>query len=99
ATAVLNATYLGGTMPPLGCGTGGDAVCGNDLVLGLALDSSGNVYVEGKTGSTDFPTTPNTIQGTIGSTQIGMFVTKLKPDLSALIYSTYLGQNSFILYG
>jgi hypothetical protein len=98
ATAVLNATYLGGTMPPLGCGTGGDAVCGNDLVLGLALDSSGNVYVEGKTGSTDFPTTPNTIQPTIGSTQIGMFVTKLKPDLSALVYSTYLGQNSFILY-
>jgi hypothetical protein len=97
ATQVLNATYIGGTMPPLGCGTGGDAVCGNDTMLGLALDSSGNVYVEGKTGSTDFPTL-NPIQGTLGSTQSGMFVTKLKPDLSALVYSTYLGQNAFILY-
>jgi hypothetical protein len=94
ATAVLNATYLGGTLPTLTCSTG--VVCGSDEVAGLALDSSGNVYVDGNTKSTDFPTL-NPIQGTLNGSQIGMFVTKLKPDLSALVYSTYLGNDSFIL--
>ena len=97
ATAVLNATYLGGTLPIISCGTGGDAVCGSDTMFGLALDSSGNVYVEGGTSSTDFPTL-NPIQGSLNSSQIGMFVTKLKPDLSALVYSTYLGNDAFIQY-
>ena len=54
------------------------------------MDSSGNVYVIGSTGSTDFPTTPGAFQTTI-SPNYDVFVTKLNPTGSALVYSTYLG--------
>jgi hypothetical protein len=70
------ATYLGGD--------GLDA--GNDI----AVDTDGNAYVTGETGSTNFPATslafdPDTNGGT------DVFVTKLDPTGSMLIYSSYLG--------
>jgi hypothetical protein len=82
ATAVLNATYLGGS-----------AI---DLVSGLALDPTGNVYVDGYTTSNDFPTM-NPLQGTLGTSGHNAFVTKLMPDLGSLVYSTYLGQNNSVV--
>lgn len=76
-TALVYATYLGGT--------------GSDTATGVAVDSSFNVYVAGFTSSTDFPTTSNAFQQTATQTGIHGFVTKLdaagtKPPL----YSTYL---------
>jgi hypothetical protein len=75
---LVYSTYLGG---------------GNyfEFGLGIATDSSGNAYVTGYTGSLDFPT-KNPYQA---SRQIGFdaFVTKLNPNGSALVYSTYLGGN------
>ena len=75
---LIYSTYLGG---------GGD-----DCGLGIAVDSSGNAYVTGRTSSSDFPTL-NPFQSTYGGgTYDGdAFVTKLSSAGNNLIYSTYLG--------
>ncbi|MGB6686459.1 MAG: putative Ig domain-containing protein [Terracidiphilus sp.] len=66
-----------------------------DAVSGIAVDSSFSAYVTGNTTATDFPTTTGAFQTVFGaSTGIGTaFVTKLSPDGSSLIYSTFLGGN------
>jgi hypothetical protein len=68
-------TYLGGD----GFESGAD----------IALDEQGNVWVMGSTTSDNFPTV-NPLQPVIGGSA-DIFVTKLKGDGSALIFSTYLG--------
>ena len=67
-------TYLGGS--------------GGEEATGIAVDASGNAYVAGHTASTDFPTTGGAFQET--STGSCGFVTKIAPDGSSLVYSTYL---------
>jgi len=64
-----------------------------DQGFSLATDTSGNAYVTGLTNSQNFPTTP----GGFGFTGFSgeAFVTKLNPTATALVYSTYLGGNSF----
>ncbi|NOY85590.1 MAG: choice-of-anchor D domain-containing protein, partial [Nitrospirae bacterium] len=74
-TAILYSTFLGGS--------------GDDEVKGIALDTSGNVYITGKTLSSDFP-----LQAAIQTTRGGgtdAFVAKIDVSGSNLIYSTYLG--------
>ncbi len=74
-------TYLGGS--------------GSDNVNDLAIDSAGNVYVIGYTDSADFPVV-SPIQGTIaGSNEV--FVTKIDPTGSAIVYSSYLGGSGYDL--
>jgi hypothetical protein len=55
----------------------------------IAVDGAGNAYVTGLTNSNTFPTTPGAFQTASG----GVFVTKLNPTGSALVYSTRLGGN------
>jgi hypothetical protein len=69
---------------------GGSGVDGGDIAFGIAVDGSGNAYVTGATGSTDFPTL-KPLQGTYGGGDSDAFVTKLNPTGTALVYSTYLG--------
>ncbi len=71
------ATYLGGV--------------GSDSPGGIAVDSTGNAYVTGSTGSADFPTASPRQPASGGGTDA--FVTKLNATGSALLYSTYLGGN------
>jgi hypothetical protein len=66
---------------------GGDA---QEQVRGLAVDSAGNAYLTGQTGSTNFPTL-NPVQATKGATNEDAFLTKINPAGNALVYSTYLG--------
>ena len=67
---------------------------GDDKGVGVALDAAGNTYVTGFTGSGDFPTTPGAFQ-TAGV----VFVTKLDPTGSALVYSTQLGGGNALSTG
>lgn len=61
---------------------------GNDV----AVDTSGNVYVTGLTGSPNFPTTVDAFDTTFNGGPTDVFVTKLNPSGSApLVYSTFLG--------
>jgi RHS repeat-associated protein len=56
----------------------------------IGVDTHGNVYLEGLTTSSDFP--PSTTIGTTkGNGSDILFVTKLNPTGTALVYSTYLG--------
>ncbi|HLN29733.1 MAG TPA: SBBP repeat-containing protein [Gemmataceae bacterium] len=59
--------------------------------LGIALDTYGNAYVTGYTGSSNFPTTANAFQTTLGGSNGNAFVTEMNDSGSALVYSTYLG--------
>lgn len=72
-------TYLGGS----------DADQGG----GIAVDGAGSTYLTGYTASLDFPTTPGALQAARGGTSFvgDAFVTKLNPDGSAIVYSTYVG--------
>lgn len=69
-------TYLGGT--------------GEDQAFGLALDGLGNIYVTGATQSADFPTTPSVFQTAYAGSG-DAFLSKLSPNGSALLYSTFIG--------
>jgi hypothetical protein len=55
----------------------------------IAVDSAGNAYVAGLTWATNFPTA-NAAQSSNAGNQ-DVFITKLNPAGSALVYSTYLG--------
>ncbi|HWS88856.1 MAG TPA: SBBP repeat-containing protein [Pyrinomonadaceae bacterium] len=75
-SALVYSTYLGGNI--------------FDAAQGLALDSSNNVYVTGRTTSANYPTA-NAIQATQASADADAFVTKINAAGTALVYSTYLG--------
>jgi Beta-propeller repeat len=76
---LIYSTYLGGS--------------GEDLGVGIAVDSSGNAYVTGETNSTDFPMM-NALQPANGG-GFDAFVAKLNPSGSGLVYSTYIGGSGF----
>jgi RHS repeat-associated protein len=56
----------------------------------ITVDTDGNIYLTGNTASTNFPIA-NQYQTNLPSTDV--FVTKLNPTASAVLYSTYLGGN------
>ncbi|MGI8686639.1 MAG: SBBP repeat-containing protein, partial [Acidimicrobiales bacterium] len=60
-----------------------------DTAADVALDASGSAYLTGVTTSADFPTR-NAVQP-VPDALGNVFVTKLSPDGSSLVYSTYLG--------
>ena len=62
----------------------------SDQGFGIAIDADGNAYVTGSTVSADFPISTSAVQGAqAGVTDV--FVGKLDPSGSSLVYSTFLG--------
>ncbi len=61
-----------------------------DWSHGLYLDTTGNVYLTGRTWSADFPTTANAFSATLNGGRDG-FIAALNQDGTRLIYSSYLG--------
>ncbi len=79
---LLYSTYLGGS--------------GNDQGNGIAVDSTGAMYVTGSTSSANFPTV-SAVQAQYRATNgaTNAFVTKIAPNGASLVYSTYLGGAGF----
>jgi len=89
-SGLLYASYFGGS----------DTSNGNivDKATGIAVDTTGNIYITGQTTSSNLLTTPNAIQASYGGgTTLGdAFVAKFSPATQGgndygLSYSTYLG--------
>lgn len=74
-SALIFSTYLGGS--------------GDDAGSSVETDASGNIYVQGATGSPNFPTSQALQLSLAGKSDI--FAAKLDPMGSTLLYSTYLG--------
>ena len=77
-SALIYSTYLGSS--------------GVDFGRGIAVDSHGNAYVVGYTGSPDFPMIRALQTTRRGNTDA--FIAKLNAAGSSLVYSTYLGGSS-----
>ena len=74
---LIYSTFIGGTS--------------DDEGAGIAVDSTGNAYIAGKTWSSDFPTTPGAFDRTFNGGSSDIFAVKLNPEGGSLVYSTYLG--------
>ncbi len=62
----------------------------------LVVDNIGSISVTGTTYSTDFPVTTGAFDTTYnGSNNGDCYITKLGPDSSSLIFSTFLGGSGF----
>ena len=87
---LLYSTFLGGSE--------------NETGFSITVDSTGHAYLTGETASPNFPTL-RAIQPFFGgnsefpvpplSPNLDAFITKLEPDGSGLVFSTYLGAEDF----
>ncbi|MFW9994365.1 MAG: SBBP repeat-containing protein, partial [Candidatus Odinarchaeota archaeon] len=79
-STLLFSTYLGGD--------------GGDYGMSIAVGSDGSCYITGFTGSDDFPTV-NTTESNHRGGYTDAFVSRLSADGSTLLFSTYLGGESY----
>jgi hypothetical protein len=108
-TGAFDTTHNGGPEPGYGDvfvtkvnASGSDLVystflggAGDELGYGLAVDGAGNAYVTGYGNSPNFPTTPGAFDITYNGGSWDGFVTKLNANGAALVYSTFLGGSSW----
>lgn len=80
-TSLVWSTYIGGS--------------DREGMMALSADASGNLYMTGFAYSSDYPVTPGAFDTTFNAGLYDTFATKLSGDGSSLLWSTYLGGNSF----
>jgi uncharacterized protein (TIGR03437 family) len=101
AGKLIYSTLLGGSY---GDCSGGSSCIPNEStytsVNGLAVDASGSVTVSGITNTTNFPVTTGAPQNSCGCAYpfASGFVTRLSPDGSKLVWSTYVSFLGATLY-
>ncbi|QYO67180.1 SBBP repeat-containing protein [Leptolyngbya sp. 7M] len=78
-SGLIYSTFIGGS--------------GTEFLADMKVDTAGNVYVTGRTNSSDFPFFAG-FDATYNGGALDGFVTKLNPAGSALVFSTYLGGSS-----
>ncbi|MBI2436824.1 MAG: SBBP repeat-containing protein [Candidatus Magasanikbacteria bacterium] len=81
-STILASTYLGGV--------------DGEEINSILINVSGDVYVAGITGSTNFPTTALGYDTTYNGGGNDGFVTKFSSNLSTILASTYLGGNGVL---
>jgi hypothetical protein len=78
-STILFSTYVGGNS--------------DEYSWCIKLDSLNNIYAGGNTKSSNFPTTPNAIDTSFNGTW-DVFLFKMNPNGSKLLFSTYIGGSS-----
>lgn len=74
--------------------TGGESIrrnYGDDSRSEVIIDGSGNIILASCTQSADFLTTAGVFQGTNGGGRQDGVIVKVSPDISSVLFSTYLG--------
>lgn len=79
-------TYYGGSGSCIG-----DS--GNDFASNFLTDADGFLYINGSTGSPDFPVTDGAFQTTYGGANLDGYAAKFSADGKSVIYSTFIGGN------
>jgi len=93
-TTLLAGTYVGGSgNDGLNVGSLLDFNYGDPFRGEINVDAAGNVYVASCSESVDFPTTAGAAQTTNSGGRDGV-VFKMNPNLSAMLWSTYVGGTS-----
>lgn len=77
ASRLLFATRLGGSR--------------NEDIMGIRIDTAGNIHLAGHTWSDDFPVIRGAPQKRFGGGESDGFLAGFSPDGSQLLYSTFLG--------
>ncbi|MEW6680591.1 MAG: SBBP repeat-containing protein, partial [bacterium] len=88
-SSLLASTFLGGS------GYEGGDPSSWVVEVGLGIDKDGNIFVTGRTASSDYPTTPGAYDTSFNGWGYDAFISKLSNDLGTLSASTFIGGGQY----